>query len=114
MDREELIHSLGIGVSNKSEEDIGWRGVGIWSGVPVCRRIVIITKKKENSKYRIEINNDLIRNESLSNKSILEILSNATGEIEDLSLGNNESYEDDHFTIISWNQYCPLKNTYLK
>jgi len=47
MDREELIHSLGIGVSNKSEEDIGWRGVGIWSGVPVCRRIVIITKKKE-------------------------------------------------------------------
>jgi len=33
---------------------------------------------------------------SLSNKSILEILSNATGEIEDLSLGNNESYEDDH------------------
>jgi len=100
MDREELIHSLGIGVSNKSEEDIGWRGVGIWSGVPVCRRIVIITKKKENSKYRIEINNDLIRNESLSNKSILEILSNATGEIEDLSLGNNESYEDDHFTII--------------
>jgi len=114
MDREALIHSLGIGVSNKSEEDIGWRGVGIWSGVPVCRRIVIITKKKENSKYRIEINNDLIRNESLSNKSILEILSNATGEIEDLSLGNNESYEDDHFTIIRLESILPTQKYLFK
>jgi hypothetical protein len=35
-----------------------WRGIGIWSGVPVTKRIVIITKKKNDKKYRIEINNE--------------------------------------------------------
>jgi len=109
MNREDIIHSLGIGVSYKSEESIGWRGVGIWSGVPVCKRIVIVTKKKDNNKYRIEINNDLIRSENLSNKSILDILSEATGEIEELPLGNNDSYESDHFTMVRLESILPTQ-----
>src|SRR5665811_85653 len=45
MSQEELDDALHIGISNKSRKNIGWRGIGIWSGVPVCQRIVIITKK---------------------------------------------------------------------
>lgn len=109
MNKDDIMHLLGIGISHKSEENIGWRGVGIWSGVPVCKRIVIITKMKMNKKYRIEINNDVIRNEGLSNKSILDILSEATGEIEELSLGNNDSYEDDQFTIVRLESILPTQ-----
>lgn len=46
MNKSELENSLGIGTSSKSDENIGWRGIGIWSGVPVSKRIVIITKKR--------------------------------------------------------------------
>lgn len=92
--------ALGIGVSDKTEEDAGWRGIGIWSGVPICQRIVIITKKCDDKKFRIQINNDALRNEYMSNRPVLDILSNATGEIEELPLGNDESFENDHYTIV--------------
>ncbi|KPQ43703.1 MAG: DNA mismatch repair protein MutL [Candidatus Methanoperedens nitroreducens] len=92
--------ALGIGVSDKTEEDAGWRGIGIWSGVPICQRIVIITKKCDDKKFRIQINNDALRNEYMSNRPVLDILSNATGEIEELPLGNDESFEKDHYTIV--------------
>ena len=45
MDRQELEQALHLGKSDKPETAIGWRGIGIWSGIPACRRIVIITKK---------------------------------------------------------------------
>ncbi len=100
MNKSELENSLGIGTSSKSDENIGWRGIGIWSGVPVSKRIVIITKKKNDKKYRIEINNEIIRQNNLSNKPILDILSISTGDIEELPLGRKESHEEDHFTVI--------------
>jgi hypothetical protein len=109
MNRNELENSLGIGTSQKSDDSIGWRGIGIWSGVPVCKRIVIITKKMNDKKYRIEINNNIIRQEHLSNKSILDILSISTGEIEELSCGKEESYETDHFTIIRLESILPTQ-----
>ena len=100
MDYDELIHSLSIGISTKTGEAVGWRGIGIWSGVPVCKRIVIITKKKGDKKYRIEIDNNEIRNLIGSKASIKEILTNSTGDIEDMELGSDESLENDHYTIL--------------
>jgi hypothetical protein len=100
MDFDELEHALNVGISNKNELNVGWRGIGIWSGVSVCEKIVIITKKKNNEKYRIEIDNDKIRKELNNTTSILKILESATTEIGKLPLGRSDSYEDDHFTII--------------
>lgn len=100
MSKEELKNALSIGISNKTEGDAGWRGIGIWSGVPACKRIVIITKKNNDKKFRIEIDNDLLRNEYLSNKPVLDILANATGEIEEKPLGKNDSLEKDSFTEV--------------
>lgn len=100
MNEADLEMALSIGISNKSDDSIGWRGIGIWSGVPACRKIVIITKKKNNKKIRVEIDNDILRNGSTINMPFLDILEEATGEIEELPLGRNESFENDHFTEI--------------
>lgn len=100
MSKEELKEALSIGISNKTEGDAGWRGIGIWSGVPASKRVVIITKKKNDKKFRIEIDNDALRNEYLSNKPVLDILANATGEIEEKPLGKNDSLEKDSFTEV--------------
>lgn len=100
MDKDELTHALGIGLSNKSDEHVGWRGIGIWSGVPVCKRIVIITKKEKHGKYRIEIDNDSIRSYLGSGIAISDILTNSTGAIEEVELGGDESLENDHYSEI--------------
>lgn len=109
MNKSELENSLGIGTSSKSDDDIGWRGIGIWSGVPVCKRIVIITKKMNDKKYRIEIDNDIMRQEHLSNKPILDILSASTGEIEELPSGKEESFKEDHFTVVRLESILPTQ-----
>jgi hypothetical protein len=38
-----LIDSLKIGKSDKKGPDVGWRGIGIWSGVSASEKMVIIT-----------------------------------------------------------------------
>ena len=100
MSHEELKTALYIGVSDKSEKDVGWRGIGIWSGVPVSKRIVIITKARNDKKYRMEIDNSSISKEILSNKPLLDVLSEATGEIEELKIRNDESFKESHYTEI--------------
>jgi|WetSurMetagenome_2_1015567.scaffolds.fasta_scaffold19848_2 hypothetical protein len=100
MDKEELRRALGIGISSKLENNVGWRGIGIWSGVPACRKIVIITKKHNSNKYRIEINCDIITEQSNNNMDLFDIMAKATGEIENLPLGISESLKEDHFTIV--------------
>ena len=100
MSKKELMESLNIGLSSKTEEDTGWRGIGIWSGVPACKRIVIITKRMNDKKYRIVVDNNKIRDGILVKQSLLNILENATGDIEEIALGVDESFEDDHFTMV--------------
>jgi len=100
MDRAKLFGSLDIGKSEKKEEDVGWRGIGIWSGVPISKRIVVVTKARNNPPLRIEIDNDIIRKEIFSNKPLLEVLTKATTEIEELDLGKGESLEKSHYTMI--------------
>ena len=45
----DIYGAFGIGVSSKNgiESNIGWRGIGIWSGIPIAERIVFITKRRE-------------------------------------------------------------------
>jgi len=100
MSKKELMESLNIGLSSKTEEDTGWRGIGIWSGVPACKRIVIITKRMNDKKYRIVVDNNKIRDGIVDKQSLLDILTRATGDIEEIDLGADESFEDNHFTMV--------------
>jgi hypothetical protein len=100
MDEKGLQEALEIGKSNKTDSAVGWRGIGIWSGIPVCQKIVIITKKGESPKLRIEINADKLREEFDKNRPAIDVLTESTGEIEKIELGNGESLATSHETII--------------
>lgn len=100
MDASMLEEALGVGVSRKSGKQVGFRGVGIWSGAAVCTTIVIITKIEGGSKLRIEVDCDKIRKKQFDRTkptTLLQILSEATGEIERL---NDGDLPDSHYTII--------------
>jgi hypothetical protein len=111
MDEKELEKSLYLGVSEKSGELIGWRGIGIWSGIPVCRRIVIITKKQGHPKFRVEINADMLRDQYTLNKPAIEVLNNITGNIENIELGKDETLEESHFTTVRLEEMLPNQHT---
>ena len=100
MSEAKLENALRIGISDKTKEDVGWRGIGIWSGVPVCKRVVIITKETNNDKLRLEMNNDELRKGMRGNEPLLEILKNSIGDIEHKQLGKDELSENSHFTIV--------------
>ena len=99
MDRDELNSAFHVGKSNKGEDEVGWRGIGIWSGVPACRRIVVITKKRGCSKLRVQVNCDRLREQMGTNDPVTVVLTKSTGEIEILPLGTDED-NDSHFTEI--------------
>lgn len=114
MDRSELEEAIRIGVSHKSGENIGWRGIGIWSGVPVSKRIVIISKKRYDKKFILEIDNDILRKELFSNRPIFEVLTAATSDIVEDTLGKKESLENDHYTIIRLESILPTQRYLFK
>jgi hypothetical protein len=112
MDQNKLMRSLSIGVSDKSGDDIGWRGIGIWSGVPACRRIVIITKARNNKKYRIVIYNDKLRDLVEGDQKATDVLSEITGDVEELPLGEGESFEDLHFATVRLESILSTQRTF--
>ena len=65
MDENELVNALTLGNSNKSRPDIGWRGIGIYSGIPNFKKIVITTRKYGGKKLTVEIDSEHIRREYL-------------------------------------------------
>ncbi len=111
MSKDELEDALNIGISHKSGKNIGWRGIGIWSGVPVCQKIVIITKKKGDKKYRTVIDCVKLQKEYLSNKPIIDVLAAVTGKIEEMELGKGDSLENNHYTIIRLESILPAQKT---
>jgi hypothetical protein len=111
MNKKELKEALYLGKSEKPDTAIGWRGIGIWSGVPICRRIVIITKKRNHTKIRVEINCDKLRDQYGLNVPASEVLTNVTGDIEELELGIDESIQDSHFTIVRLEEILPNQRT---
>lgn len=112
MDEKGIKKALSIGKSDKTGGQIGWRGIGIWSGVSASMKIVIITKKRYNPKYRIIIDNEILRAANQSNDPIINILTNATSNIEELELGKNESLENDHFTLIRLEEVLPTQKRF--
>ena len=100
MSKTELREAIDIGRSKKTSNDIGWRGIGIWSGVPACQRLVFITKKRQDYKYRLIIDCGIIRNNYFEDKSIFDVIKEASSDIEKLELGKEDSFEDSHYTIV--------------
>jgi len=97
MDRTLLRYALRIGFSEKGEDKVGWRGIGIWSGVSICKRIVIITKMENNEKLRVEIDNDIVSEGEEKNESILETLNRAVSHIKPETISKQD---EPHYTIV--------------
>ena len=54
MDLEGLVQSRRLGLSNKSRaENVGFRGIGIYSGFDICSRLLVTTKAAGESKARV-------------------------------------------------------------
>lgn len=50
MSREELLSARRIGYSTKDARvDVGFRGIGIWSGVAICDEVLVSTKKRSET-----------------------------------------------------------------
>ena len=85
MNADDLKRALGVGIFTKKEDSEGIFGIGIWSGIAVCDKLVIITKKRGTpKKLRIEINAKAIREDSTNNVKLTDFLSERTGDIEQI------------------------------
>lgn len=107
MDEEQLTKALGIGLFTKNfDTSEGMYGIGIWSGVAVCNKLVIITKRKDiPKKLRIEIDSKSIRENSMKNIPALDFLSSNIGEIEQIPVPESEINES--YTIIRLEDVSP-------
>lgn len=112
MDEPALREALSIGKSNKEGNQIGWRGIGIWSGASASMKIVLISKMKNKPKIRIEIDNEILRSARRSNEPMTDFLTKATSEIEEVELGKDESFENDHFTTIRLETILPTQRRF--
>ena len=84
MSKKELEGALGVGLYTKNyPQTEGLFGIGIWSGVPACDKIVILTKKQGTQQaLRVEINAKGIMDEARKNVNIIEFMTKNTSEIE--------------------------------
>lgn len=56
MDDAQIETATDIGRSSKKTgEDVGFRGIGIWSGIAICEEVAIFTKRKGEVKGRVLI-----------------------------------------------------------
>lgn len=75
MDNAEVIDLKKIGVGRKSADKVGFRGIGVWSGLAISKFMTIKTKKRDDNKeYHFEINSDGIKTEFHTGKTIKEVL----------------------------------------
>ena len=100
MSPEEIVKAVSIGVSEKDETMAGWRGLGTWSGIPACMRLVFITKKRNQPKIRVEIDNEKVREDQESSKTVAEVFLNDITDPIVEPIGKNESIANTHFTEV--------------
>lgn len=112
MDKQGLTKALYLGISSKPPAAIGWRGIGIWSGVPICRRIVIITKKQDSPKFRVQIDADKLREQYNLSISATKVLTEITGDIEKLEESKDESDNKPSFTIVRLEEVLPNQRSF--
>jgi len=107
MNESELKIALGVGIYTKNYGKAeGIFGIGIWSGIAVCNKLVIITKKAQSrEKLRIEVNARGIREDSIKNIPIIDFLTNNTGEIEIIEASEHDY--DKSYTIIRLEDITP-------
>jgi DNA mismatch repair ATPase MutL len=78
MSWSDVLEAKKVGISPKSSDtDAGFRGIGIFSGVAVCREVVIETHKRhDNEKVILRMDADGLRKEILSgsNRPLLQAL----------------------------------------
>jgi len=112
MNAKDIVKALSIGVSEKDETMAGWRGIGIWSGVPACERLVFITKKCGHPKIRVIVDNEKLRGDYETNIPISSVfLNDITDPIEE-PLGKGESIEKTHFTEVRLESILPTQESY--
>ncbi|MDY0236754.1 MAG: ATP-binding protein [Gudongella sp.] len=85
MDENGLRYALKVAFSSKDDDSVGWRGIGIWSGVAVCERVVIVTKKKSGPKYKVSIDSKpLVDPDGRQNKTAADVLNESVNGLEEL------------------------------
>ncbi len=95
MDENGLRYALKVAFSPKDDKSVGWRGIGIWSGVAVCERIVIVTKKENNPKYKVSIDSKpLVSPDDRQDKTAVDVLNESISGLEELDAEgeDNRSY----------------------
>ncbi|MHB1708611.1 MAG: ATP-binding protein [Thermoplasmataceae archaeon] len=91
MNKDELIDALKFGYSKKNvKDDVGWRGIGIYSAVPNFRTIHINTKRAGGKKFHVSILCDEIRYSYLNALTLEQILEKGIP-------GDIEEFEDSDF-----------------
>lgn len=82
MNETGLLSALRLGSSSKTGEDVGWRGIGIWSGVGLCDRLEIATKRSGFSASKISIDCKSIRDRgNLRKSSLVDLMNSITSDM---------------------------------
>jgi histidine kinase/DNA gyrase B/HSP90-like ATPase len=81
MNREDILKAKSIALTSKAgrEEDFaGFRGIGIWAGLPACERLEILTSKVYDSHvYKLTINcSEIVAHVREAHTTIDELLQN--------------------------------------
>lgn len=93
MSANDLKDALKLGYNNKSEKNIGWRGIGIYSGIPNFEYIHINSRKRGTTKkIHITINCATLRASLMLNKPIYEALEE--GIKDEIEETDDDSFEE--------------------
>ncbi|MEW5816950.1 MAG: ATP-binding protein [Spirochaetota bacterium] len=91
MDYDGIRDAVKVGFSPKDlKKNIGFRGIGIYSGVAICNKIVLTTKRRENPKY-------------------YQIVINCKGLRDDIKKGSSISLIDSLKSNIKWSEITAPK-----
>jgi molecular chaperone HtpG len=75
MTGDEIDTARKVGISEKSEEDVGFRGIGLWSGLGISDSLKIESCSDDDNKvYTLTIVSKKIRDELYSRKSLAHVL----------------------------------------
>ena len=102
MDHAGIRTAVKVGFSPKDpEKSIGFRGIGIYSGVSICDRIAIVTKKEGDTKfYTIHINARGLR-EDIDNHRTATLIQSLTSNVKWDERTATEREKNKHGTSVS-------------